>query len=98
MSESVLNTETSGTALTTEHSSLHFVAEWGVSGFNGQANKDLTFELSSWTPVPDRVSIAPTPSAFGETRQGNCVWESVYSARLCAADYGHYERQTLTHI
>ena len=25
------------------------------------------FELSEWTPVPVRVSVAPTLSAFGET-------------------------------
>ena len=36
--ERVCNTETSGTPLTPEHSSPHCVAEWGVSGFNGQAN------------------------------------------------------------
>ena len=59
---------------------------------------DLKFELLMWTPVPIRVSIAPTPSAFSETRQGNSVQESVYSARVCATDYDHYECQTLTHI
>ena len=36
--ERVCSTETSDTALTPEHSSPHCVAEWGVSGFNGQAN------------------------------------------------------------
>ena len=30
--------ETSGTVLTPELSSPHWVAEWGVSGFNGQVN------------------------------------------------------------
>ena len=36
---------------------------------------DLKFELSPWTPVPVRVSIAPTPSAFafGEAGQGNSI-------------------------
>ena len=38
MSESVAR-RLGGTALTPEHSSPHCVAEWGVSGFNGLANR-----------------------------------------------------------
>ena len=36
--ERVCSAETSGTVLTPKHSSPHCVAEWGVSGFHGQAN------------------------------------------------------------
>ena len=36
--ERVCSMDTRGTALTPEHSSPHCVAEWEVSGFNGQAD------------------------------------------------------------
>ena len=68
--ERVCSTETNATALTPEHSSPHCMAGWGVSGFNGQANG---FEPSPWTLVPVRVSVAATPSTFGETWRGNSI-------------------------
>ena len=46
------------------------------------------FELSPWTPATVRMSIASTPSAFGEAGQGNGVRGSAYySTSLRAADY-----------
>ena len=43
-----------------------------------------------------RVSVAPTPSAFGETGQGNGVRGSAYcSACLRTADYDRHECQVL---
>ena len=61
------------------------------------ANKqNWTFELSSWTPVPVRVSVAPSPSAFGETGQGSGVQRPTYcSASLRATDCNHHKFQAL---
>ena len=57
------------------------------------------FELSPWTPVPVCVSAGPTPSALGETGQGNGVRESACcSASLRAADKDHHECQALTFV
>ena len=54
------------------------------------------FELSPWTLVPVPVSVAPTPSAFGKTGQGNSIQGSTYcSASLRAADYNDRECQAL---
>ena len=96
--ERVCSKETSGTALTHKHSSHHCVAEWGMSGFNGASKRIWKFELSPWTPVPVRVSVAPTPSAFGKTGQGNGIRESTHcSASLRATDYDHHKCQALTY-
>ena len=61
-------------ALTPEHSSPHCVAEWGVGGFNGQANgfENLNCHRGPQSLFP--VSVASSPSAFGETWQGNGIW------------------------
>ena len=48
--------ETSGTALTPEHSSPHCVAEWGVSRFNGQANG---FENLNCCRGPQSLFVCP---------------------------------------
>ena len=94
--ERVWSTETSGTALTPEHSSAHCVAEWGESGLNGQVNWSLKIWTVAMNLVPVHVSIALTPSAFGETGQGNGVQGSACcSASLCTADYDHHKCQTL---
>ena len=54
------------------------------------------FEQSPWTLVPVHMSVAPTPSRFCETEQGNGVQGSAYcSASLCAADYKHHKCQAL---
>ena len=82
--------------MTPEHSSPHCVAEWGSERIQRVSELIWKFELSPWTPVPVRVSVAPTPSAFGETGQENGVRGSAYcSASLRAADYDHHECQAL---
>ena len=54
------------------------------------------FALSTWTPVPVCVSVARTPSTYGETGQGNGIRGSAYcSASLYAADYDYHECQAL---
>ena len=90
--ERVCSTETSATALTPKHSSPHWVAKWGVSGFNGQVNR---FENLNCRFGPQSL-FAPTPSACGETGQGNGVRGSAYcSASFSTADYDHHECQAL---
>ena len=49
-----------------EHSSLR--RQVGSERIH-RASVILKFELSSWILVPVRVSVAPTPSAFGKTGQ-----------------------------
>ena len=60
--------ETSGNALTPEHSSPHCVAEWGV--FNWQANGLENLNCRRGTLVPVRVSLASTSSTFREQGKG----------------------------
>ena len=85
--ERVCSTETSGTALTPEHSSPHCVAEWGSERIQRASELIWTFKLSPWTPVPVRASVAATASVFGETGQGNGIRGSAYcSASLRSAD------------
>ena len=97
--ERVCSMETSGTALTPKHSSPNCVAEWGVSGFNGQANR---FEHLNFRCGPRSLFACPLhpwwpiPSAFGETGQINSVWGSaICSASLRAADYDRHKCQDL---
>ena len=75
--ERVYSTETSGTALTHEHSSPHCVAEWGVNGFNGQGNgfENLNCRHVPWSlfacplhlPHPHSVEQG-RGTAFGDQR------------------------------
>ena len=76
--EQVCSMKTSSTALTPKHSSPHCVAEWGVSGFNGRANRFENLNCRRGPPDPVHVSIAPIPSAFGETGQRDGVQGSAY--------------------
>ena len=98
-SESVANTETSGTALTPEHSSPNCVTKWGVSGFNGQANKIENFELSPMDPGPcSRVHCTHPIRGISASKQGKGtgIRGSAYcSASLCATDYDHHKCQAL---
>ena len=69
--------------LTPKHSSLHCVAKWGVSGFNGRANgfKNLNCHRGPWSP-------------FSKAGQGNCIQGSAYCCTsLCGAEYDHHKCQ-----
>ena len=61
------------------------MAEWKVRQVNGFENLNCCRGPS---PVPVYVSVAPTPSTFGESGQGNSVQGSAYCrTSLGPADY-----------
>ena len=72
--------------------------EWADS--NGlQANGFENLKCRRGPAVNVHMSVAPIPSAFGETGQGNSVLGSAYcSASLRTADYNHHKFHTLKEI
>ena len=69
--EWVCSTETSITALTPVHFSPQCVAEWRVSGFNGQANGFELLKCRRGPPVPVCLFVAFPPSTGADPRYLN---------------------------
>ena len=78
-------------------SSVYFTEFFWISIFNTCSYGEVFTGVSpieTWTPVPVRVSVAPSPSVFGQTGQGDGVRGSAdCCASLRSADYDHDECQ-----
>ena len=97
--ERICSTDTTGTMLTLEHSTppLTVWPNWEWADSTGKRT-----DLKIWTvavdpAVPVCMSVASTPSTFGDTAQGNSVRGSAYcSPSLHATDYTYIQSSQMS--